>query len=66
VLAITGAVLARRSGAALDSTGVLVAEYAAWVFVEVEEHLIGLFERHYPRYGQWKRRWCGRAAERHS
>ena len=46
VVALTGASVARRSGAALISAAALTSVYAAWIPVE-ESHLAGLYGRAY-------------------
>lgn len=60
LLALTGAALARRSGAALASAGLLAAAYSTWIPVE-EEHLTGLFGQPYVDYAARTRRWWGRS-----
>ena len=61
LVALTGASLARRSGAALASTAALAAIYSAWIPVE-ETHLTGLYGQPYTDYTRRTRRWWGRRA----
>ncbi|MGB3829121.1 MAG: isoprenylcysteine carboxylmethyltransferase family protein [Ornithinimicrobium sp.] len=58
LLALTGAALARRSGAALCATGVLATAYAAWIPVE-EHHLTHHYGQPYLDYTRRTRRWWG-------
>ena len=59
LLALTGAALARRSGAALGTTGALAVVYADWIPVE-EEHLTALHGHDYTDYTRRTSRWWGR------
>lgn len=59
VLALAGASLVRRSGAALASTAALAAVYSTWIPVE-EAHLTGLYGQPYADYTPRTRRWWGR------
>lgn len=60
VLLVTGAAVARRSGAALLSATALGVVYRAWVPVE-EQHLVRLHGADYRSYQERTRRWWGRA-----
>lgn len=59
VVALTGAGMARRSGAALLSAAALARVYSAWIPVE-ERHLTGLYGQDYTEYSRRTRRWWGR------
>ena len=59
LLALTGAGLGRRSGAALGAAAALGAVYSAWIPVE-ERHLTGLHGQPYADYCRRTRRWWGR------
>ena len=59
LLALTGASLARRSGAALVSTAALASVYSAWIPVE-EQQLTGLYGQPYTDYTRRTCRWWGR------
>ncbi len=60
LVALSGAALARRSGAALGATGVLAAAYTVWIPVE-ERHLADLVGQHYLDDTRRTRRWWGAA-----
>lgn len=59
LVALTGAGLARRSGATLLSTVALACAYSAWIPVE-EQHLTGLHGQPYTNYTRRTQRWWGR------
>ncbi|HEX2174671.1 MAG TPA: methyltransferase [Nocardioidaceae bacterium] len=59
LLVLAGAAVARRSGGALLSTGLLAATYATWIPVE-EDHLTHLHGQPYVDYMTQTRRWWGR------
>ncbi len=59
LVALAGAGVARRSGAALASTAALAAVYRAWIPVE-EAHLAELYGQSYTDYARRTRRWLGR------
>ena len=59
LVALTGAGVARRSGAALGLTAALAAVYSAWIPVE-ERHLTSHYGQPYIDYTRRTRRWWGR------
>ena len=59
LLGLTGASLARRSGAPLVSTAALASVYSAWIPVE-EQQLTGLYGQPYTDYTRRTCRWWGR------
>ena len=59
IVALAGASLARRSGAALVSAAALASVYSAWIPVE-EQHLTGLYGQTYTEYTRRTHRWWGR------
>ena len=59
LVALAGASLTRRSGAAMASTAALGAVYLAWIPVE-ENHLTNLYGQAYTDYTRRTRRWWGR------